>query len=159
MNINSNLTTSRWSYFFFLLLLSSPSFGTEPETSKGQLRDRLGEVFYWQISDSLNLKTEVEKKMILILEESQKRREALFQKRDADFKKYHREFQTLPPEDFLKAFETHARELHAVDLYEFQELKKIFTPSQMTQFLLFRDSFSKRVREALKRVESRKSGQ
>ncbi len=141
-----------------LFLVQKSVFSADADMQKQQVKERLGKVFYWQIADELNLKPEIEKQLVSILENAQEKRQKLLELRDELFDSYHRQYSSLPHDKFVKTYQEFTLGMQKVENDEFMELKKLLSPSQLTQFLLVRDVFSKRVREALKRVETRKQG-
>jgi hypothetical protein len=155
------MKTRRTTLILWVLLFSNIAVAEHSESSRAEIKERLGKVFYWQIADELDLKPDVEKKLVSILEDFQKKREELLQKREELFKIYHKDFSKDSPapmaEKFLKDYQDINKGLGASETEEFLMLKKVLTPQQLTRFLLVRDVFSRKVRESLRRIESQRA--
>jgi len=150
---------SRWVIFALCVVWLGPQAWANRDQ---ELRDRLNKILYWQLADELKLTPQVEKEMILTLEDLQSRREKALAVRsqalselkqvEAAQKSGTRKDADLSRDraEGLKKLNGALQELGLLDAQEFERLSKILGPETLSRFFVVREALAARVREAIR---------
>jgi len=122
-------------------------------TDSKQIRERLTQIFYWQIADELKLSTVAEKKMVQVIEDISKKREKALAEREAaivDLKKFEKKTNAPEVKAVLSRYQKALIDLSGLDTEEYNKLIEILGVENLAKFYLVRDSVTTRIRDAVK---------
>lgn len=134
------------------------------------LESRLNKILYWRISDELELKPQVEKKLISVLEDSRVKRQEALEKRMAAFAqmqkceeareksgenkvahdKEHPEHQ-LDVDKALDDYLQSGKTLQQVDIDEYQQIIALLGKEKTLRFFVIRKNMADELKSALKK--------
>lgn len=154
MNIKIKLSRVALGVFVGLFV-----WGSALASDKSRLEDRLTRLFYWQMSQALDLSTAQEKKMTQILGEITGRRlkaidqrDALFAKMDECLKK-NKDASTPASQAQAKAllleYEKQLGALSSLDREEHEKLRALWGDLKLLKFYQERKSIVERIKKAL----------
>lgn len=140
------------------LMLSFAGLAAAPVRAEN-VRERLNKIFYWNLSDDLNLTPQQEKSMVVIIEDIQKRRQASLAARDESLealKKIKKGSGAPAAEKELTRYREAVAKLAGLDAEEYDRLKALFGAETLARYYVVREEVLGRVRDALKSAEDHK---
>jgi hypothetical protein len=147
----------------FLLTVFSVGVSSPALASKSRLEERLTRLFYWQMSQALDLSTIEEKQMSAVMDDVSRRRLQAIDKRDQVFAKMNgwleanaSTIKDLPkdktPEEvkeLLKEYRMQLDALSKIDLEEHEQLQKLLGDLRLLKFYNERKIIIERIKKAL----------
>ncbi len=137
---------------------SSPQAANSSQHSESKVRERLNQIFYWQISDELKLSTKQEKELIAIVEDIQNQRAQFMATRDQtieSLRKLGRAPSNKEAEKALKAYNKAVESLAGLDAQESKRLSKVLNTELLVRFYVIREDVIAKVKEALEKRASK----
>jgi ribosome-binding ATPase YchF (GTP1/OBG family) len=145
------------SLIFSFCVVAIPSFSY---ANKARLEERLTRLFYWQMSQALDLSTNEEKQMTTVMDSIRKRRLAAIDKRDSVFAKMNSWLEKnratlssdqVPPEvvSMLAEYRSQLDTLAKIDVEEHEELQKLLGDLRLLKFYNERKIIIERIKKAL----------
>lgn len=153
------MMTTRWMNLFLALAVVTGAAPAAAQSGKSRLEQRLSRLFFWQMSQALDLSTSEEKLMTEILTDLHRRRLLVLDKRAQLHERIHAWAKQSKKEEFkkpstealalAKEFQSQIDALTKIDAEEHDKLLKAFGEARLLKFYDERKTVIEQVKSAL----------
>ena len=121
-------------------------------TSSEQVKKRLNQILYWQLADELKLSPKIEKSMVVVIEDIQKKREEALLMRSSALA----EIKTNPAsKESLKKLHKALGQMATLDLEEYESLEKVLGTETLGRFYMVREKVAEKISHSIRDTSSR----